>query len=74
MCAGDSRCFLFTVFPTLRVFTTTGYNDHFMYLNQHQQTMPNGLVRPPTFTHFYTVFDIMEPFAQLFVHVSKFVL
>ncbi|XP_023117803.2 MTOR-associated protein MEAK7 [Amphiprion ocellaris] len=40
---GDSRCFLFTVFPQLRVFTATGYNQHFMYLNQNQQTMPNGL-------------------------------
>lgn len=42
---GDSRCFLFTVFPRLRVYSTTGYNQHFMYLNQNQQTMPNGLVR-----------------------------
>ncbi|CAJ1057007.1 MTOR-associated protein MEAK7 [Xyrichtys novacula] len=40
---GNSRCFLFTVFPTLRVYTATGYNQHFMYLNQNQQTMPNGL-------------------------------
>uniref|UniRef100_A0A3Q4B839 MTOR-associated protein MEAK7 n=1 Tax=Mola mola TaxID=94237 RepID=A0A3Q4B839_MOLML len=40
---GDSRCFLFTIFPRLRVYTTTGYNQHFMYLNQNQQTMPNGL-------------------------------
>ncbi|XP_070829239.1 MTOR-associated protein MEAK7 isoform X2 [Chaetodon trifascialis] len=40
---GDSRCFLFTVFPRLRVYTATGYNQHFMYLNQNQQTMPNGL-------------------------------
>ncbi|XP_075994352.1 MTOR-associated protein MEAK7 [Genypterus blacodes] len=40
---GDSRCFLFTVFPKLRVYTATGYNQHFMYLNQNQQTMPNGL-------------------------------
>lgn len=45
LCAGDTRCFLFTVFPTLRVYTTTGYNEHFMYLNHNQQTMPNGLVR-----------------------------
>ncbi|KAM9376373.1 MTOR-associated protein MEAK7 isoform 2-T2 [Pholidichthys leucotaenia] len=42
---GDSRCFLFTVFPRLGVYTATGYNEHFMYLNQHQQTMPNGLVQ-----------------------------
>ncbi|XP_072292006.1 MTOR-associated protein MEAK7 [Eucyclogobius newberryi] len=40
---GDSRCFLFTVSPCLRVYNTTGYNQHFMYLNQNQQTMPNGL-------------------------------
>ncbi|XP_035251465.1 MTOR-associated protein MEAK7 [Anguilla anguilla] len=40
---GDSRCFLFSVFPTLRVYTCTGYNQHYMYLNQGQQTMPNGL-------------------------------
>uniref|UniRef100_A0A8D2ZDT5 MTOR-associated protein MEAK7 n=1 Tax=Scophthalmus maximus TaxID=52904 RepID=A0A8D2ZDT5_SCOMX len=40
---GDSRCFLFTVSPRLRVYTATGYNQHFMYLNQNQQTMPNGL-------------------------------
>ncbi|MFT7813991.1 TLD domain-containing protein 1 [Arapaima gigas] len=41
---GDSRCFLFTVSPSLRVYTYTGYNHHYMYLNQGQRTMPNGLV------------------------------
>ncbi|KAI1235578.1 hypothetical protein IHE44_0002459, partial [Lamprotornis superbus] len=40
---GDNRCFLFSVFPTLAVYTYTGYNDHYMYLNHGQQTMPNGL-------------------------------
>nr|XP_056718839.1 MTOR-associated protein MEAK7 [Euleptes europaea] len=40
---GDSRCFLFSVSPSLAAFTCTGYNDHFMYLNLRQQTMPNGL-------------------------------
>ncbi|NWU77984.1 TLDC1 protein, partial [Onychorhynchus coronatus] len=40
---GDNRCFLFSVFPSLAVYTYTGYNDHFMYLNNGQQTMPNGL-------------------------------
>ncbi|XP_077144995.1 MTOR-associated protein MEAK7 [Ranitomeya variabilis] len=40
---GDSRCFLFTVSPHLDIFTYTGYNDHYMYLNHSQQTMPNGL-------------------------------
>lgn len=29
----------------MAVYTSTGYNDHYMYLNQGQQTIPNGLVR-----------------------------
>nr|XP_015223588.1 PREDICTED: 1-phosphatidylinositol 4,5-bisphosphate phosphodiesterase gamma-2 isoform X2 [Lepisosteus oculatus] len=40
---GDNRCFLFTVSPSLSVYTYTGYNEHYMYLNHSQQTMPNGL-------------------------------
>ncbi|KAJ8248856.1 hypothetical protein GJAV_G00228480 [Gymnothorax javanicus] len=40
---GDSRCFLLSVFPSLRVYNCTGYNQHYMYLNQGQQTIPNGL-------------------------------
>ncbi|XP_029463955.1 MTOR-associated protein MEAK7 isoform X2 [Rhinatrema bivittatum] len=40
---GDNRCFLFSMFPCLEVYTHTGYNDHYMYLNHGQQTMPNGL-------------------------------
>ncbi|XP_077309532.1 MTOR-associated protein MEAK7 [Lithobates pipiens] len=40
---GDSRCFLFTVSPHLDIYTYSGYNDHYMYLNHGQQTIPNGL-------------------------------
>ena len=42
--AGNSECFLFSLHPAMAVFTATGYNDHFMYLQQNAQTMPNGLV------------------------------
>ncbi|EPY81791.1 TLD domain-containing protein [Camelus ferus] len=42
---GDDRCFLFSIFPRMAVYTCTGYNDHYMYLNHGQQTIPNGLVR-----------------------------
>lgn len=31
--------------PSMAVYTCTGYNDYHMYLNQGQQTIPNGLVR-----------------------------
>ncbi|XP_051024872.1 MTOR-associated protein MEAK7 [Acomys russatus] len=40
---GDNKCFLFSVIPSMATYIPTGYNDHFMYLNQGQQTMPNGL-------------------------------
>ncbi|XP_071054421.1 MTOR-associated protein MEAK7 [Onthophagus taurus] len=40
---GDDSSFLFTLVPKMRVFPTTGYNQHFQYLNLHQQTLPNGL-------------------------------
>lgn len=41
---GNDAAFLFTLRPKMRCFPTTGYNDHYQYLNLHQQTMPNGLV------------------------------
>lgn len=41
---GDDSSFLFTLAPKMRIFHSTGYNQHFQYLNLHQQTMPNGLV------------------------------
>ena len=41
---GDSNCFLFSVTPALDIFQVTDYNSHFMYLNQGQETLPNGLV------------------------------
>jgi hypothetical protein len=47
---GDSRCFLFTLYPKMAVYLSTGLNDHYQYLNQNQKTMPNGMVcRYPVF-------------------------
>lgn len=40
---GNDSSVLFTLSPKMRVFPTSGYNNHYMYLNLHQQTMPNGL-------------------------------
>ncbi|XP_032983956.1 MTOR-associated protein MEAK7 isoform X1 [Rhinolophus ferrumequinum] len=40
---GDDRCFLFSISPSMAVHTCTGYNNHYMYLNHGQQTIPNGL-------------------------------
>ncbi|XP_077610203.1 MTOR-associated protein MEAK7 [Crocuta crocuta] len=40
---GDDTCFLFSTSPRMAVYTSTGYNNHYMYLNHGQQTIPNGL-------------------------------
>nr|CAD7569365.1 unnamed protein product [Timema californicum] len=41
---GDDSCFLFSLRPEMMSYETTGYNNHYQYLNIQQQTMPNGLV------------------------------
>ncbi|GAB1598205.1 MTOR-associated protein MEAK7-like [Argonauta hians] len=40
---GSHDCRLFSLTPELAVYQPTGYNDHFMYMNQGQQTIPNGI-------------------------------
>ncbi|XP_049642718.1 MTOR-associated protein MEAK7 [Suncus etruscus] len=40
---GDASCFLFSVSPHMAVYPCTGSNNHYMYLNRGQQTIPNGL-------------------------------
>ncbi|XP_072492303.1 MTOR-associated protein MEAK7 isoform X2 [Notamacropus eugenii] len=49
---GDSRSFLFTISPSIAVYTYSGYNDHYMYLNHGQQTIPNGLGMGGQFDYF----------------------
>ncbi|XP_034098246.1 MTOR-associated protein MEAK7 isoform X1 [Drosophila nasuta] len=41
--AGNDSSLLYTLSPAMRCFSSTGYNDHYQYLNLNQQTMPNGL-------------------------------
>lgn len=40
---GSDTSFLFSLKPRMRSFPASNYNDHYQYLNLHQQTMPNGL-------------------------------
>lgn len=42
--SGNSSCFLFQLEPEILTFPATTYNNHYQYLNLHQQTMPNGLL------------------------------
>ncbi|XP_008557372.1 MTOR-associated protein MEAK7 [Microplitis demolitor] len=41
---GNPSCFLFKLEPDILTFSSSGYNNHYQYLNLHQQTMPNGLL------------------------------
>jgi len=40
---GTRECFVFSLQPHMAIFNSSGYNDHYMYFNQDQQTFPNGL-------------------------------
>ncbi|XP_046576998.1 MTOR-associated protein MEAK7-like [Haliotis rubra] len=49
---GDAQCALFSLKPHYGVYTTTGYNDHYVYFNNHVQTLPNGLGMGGQFDYF----------------------
>ncbi|GMR62270.1 hypothetical protein PMAYCL1PPCAC_32465, partial [Pristionchus mayeri] len=40
---GDSLCFLFSLSPSIGVFEATGFCKKYCYLNQQQETLPNGM-------------------------------
>jgi hypothetical protein len=40
---GSPYCFLFSLAPVMDVYFQSGLNTNYMYLNQNQQTLPNGL-------------------------------
>jgi len=40
---GTDKNFLFSLSPKMAVYQTTGFNNHYQYLNVQQQTFPNGL-------------------------------
>jgi len=40
---GNASSFLFSLQPEMSIFPTSGFNDNYQYLNQGQQTLPNGL-------------------------------
>ncbi|VVC41183.1 TLDc domain [Cinara cedri] len=40
---GDSSSFLFSLHPNLNICNASGHNDHYMYMNNGQYTLPNGI-------------------------------
>jgi len=40
---GNVNSFVFSLRPTMKVYSPTGFNDHYAYLNINQQSLPNGL-------------------------------
>ncbi|XP_033626740.1 MTOR-associated protein MEAK7-like [Asterias rubens] len=49
---GSSSCFLFSLAPKVGFHEPSGQNDHYMYLNIDQQTLPNGLGMGGQFDYF----------------------
>ncbi|XP_033114067.1 uncharacterized protein LOC117114507 [Anneissia japonica] len=49
---GGSQCFLFTLSPSMAIFESSSINDHYMYLNMDQETLPNGLGMGGQFGYF----------------------
>lgn len=48
---GNQSCFLFKLNPEILTFPASNYNDHYQYLNLHQQTMVNGLLMGGQFNY-----------------------
>lgn len=42
---GDASSFLFSLWPHMDIYPASNFNENFQYLNQGQQTLPNGLGR-----------------------------
>ncbi|XP_046638817.1 MTOR-associated protein MEAK7-like isoform X1 [Daphnia pulicaria] len=40
---GTKDNFVFSLAPQMAIYNTTGFNDHYQYLNLQQQTFPNGM-------------------------------
>lgn len=40
---GNSSCFLFSLHPNLNINTSSGHNENYMYMNNGQYTLPNGI-------------------------------
>ncbi|XP_071957480.1 MTOR-associated protein MEAK7-like [Antedon mediterranea] len=49
---GSSECFLFSLLPSMAIYESTSINEHYMYLNMDQETLPNGLGMGGQFSYF----------------------
>lgn len=64
---GTTENFLFSLAPEMAIYNTTGYNDHYQYINIQQQTFPNGMVFCLNFFLLFdaSVSDILFNFLQI---------
>ncbi|XP_073962224.1 MTOR-associated protein MEAK7 isoform X2 [Choristoneura fumiferana] len=61
--SGGEESFLFTLSPRIRCYQTTGYNDHYQYMNHHTKTLPNGLLMGGQFD-FGGIWVNADPFGE----------
>ena len=49
---GSNKTFLFSLNPIVDVYPSSGYNHHYQYFNQGQETIPNGIGFGGQFNYF----------------------
>ncbi|CAG9792910.1 unnamed protein product [Diatraea saccharalis] len=60
---GTDDSFLFTLAPKMRAYPSTGYNNHYQYINHHTKTLPNGLIMGGQF-EFGGIWVNADPFGE----------
>ncbi|XP_048001119.1 MTOR-associated protein MEAK7 isoform X1 [Leguminivora glycinivorella] len=60
---GREDSFLFTLAPKMRIYGSSGFNNHYQYLNQHTKTLPNGLLMGGQF-NFGAIWIPADPFGE----------
>ncbi|KAL4716011.1 hypothetical protein ACJJTC_003800 [Scirpophaga incertulas] len=60
---GGEDSFLFSLAPRMRAYPTTGFNDHYQYINHHTKTLPNGLIMGGQF-EFCGIWLNADPFGE----------
>lgn len=68
---GSSGCFLFTLSPTMGVFSPSGYNNNFMYMQQNAQTLPNGIVSSPPHSPYSTSFKCPIHYSYHIMYIGR---
>ncbi|XP_048484110.1 MTOR-associated protein MEAK7 isoform X2 [Plutella xylostella] len=60
---GKEESFLFTLAPKMRVYNSSGFNNHYQYINNFTKTLPNGIIMGGQF-EFGAIWLPADPFGE----------